>query len=123
MKRIKLFENFDTNNPLDVRDDIKTILYELEDDGYDVRFLAKVKPVGGYVEIDALDSSTDVDLFILWVTLPYDRIEPAYSSGSIKTDVERFLLLLRDHLDYINPKNIRLDKKENGLSNSITVKL
>jgi hypothetical protein len=122
MKRIKLFESFQSINPIEVRDDIKTILYELEDKGYDVEFKANVNAVGTglgaiamiggkNVDVDVLESSSDVAFFIIRVTLPYDKISSAYSSGSIKKDLERFVFLLRDHLDYIEPKNIRL---ENG---------
>lgn len=113
MKRIKLFESFNTNNPIEVRDDIKTILYELEDKGYDVEFKANVNDVGtGWgiknVDVDVLESSSDVAFFII---IPRVTLPSTYSSVSIKKDLERFVFLLRDHLDYIDPKNIRL---ENG---------
>lgn len=115
MKRIKLFESFNTNNPLDVRDDIKTILYELEDKGYDVEFKANVNAVGTRwtdvgknVDVDVLESSSDVAFFII---IPRVTLPSEYSSVSIKKDLERFVFILRDHLDYIDPKNIRL---ENG---------
>jgi hypothetical protein len=115
MKRIKLFESFNTNNPIEVRDDIKTILYELEDKGYDVEFKANVNAVetrwadiGRNVDVDVLESSSDVDFFII---IPRVTLPSTYSSVSIKKDLERFVFLLRDHLDYIDPKNIRI---ENG---------
>ena len=122
MKRIKLFESFNTNNPLDVRDDIKTILYELEDKGYDVEFKAHVTvqrvptSFGKNVDVDVLESSSDVAFFII---IPRVTLPSTYSSVSIKKDLERFVLLLRNHLDYIEPKNIRL---ENG-GKWISVKL
>ena len=41
MKRIKLFENFNVRNAIDIRDDIKSILYELEDVGLNPTLSAK----------------------------------------------------------------------------------
>ena len=117
MKRIKLFENFNTIDPIEVRDDIKTILYELEDNGYDVIFKAHVDNhfdvggnwIGDNVNVDEIVSTSNVKFFIIRVRPDVDKDFPKISD--IKKDLERFVFLLRDHLDYINPKNIRL---ENG---------
>jgi hypothetical protein len=56
MKRIKLFESFQSNNPIEVRDDIKSILYELEDNGYDVIFKVDGREIGR-VAISAINAS------------------------------------------------------------------
>ena len=140
MKRIKLFESFKSIDPIEVRDDIKTILYELEDAGLNPTLSANIiyssKNYGDTIDSDLLEdyltergNHYDKENYMryftinisrpgkLWIDeLPASRFHWKASrfhwKGSItpeiKQQMERFLVLLKEHLDYIDPKKIKM---------------
>ncbi len=115
MKRIKLFENFSVLNPIDVRDDIKSVLYELEDMGLDVSFNALVSITGTDIKVDAskIEPGHSVNLFTI------SARKNAEFTTDVKEKLKWFHELLIDHLDYINPKKIRLENAGRYISVSL----
>ncbi len=120
MKRIKLFENFNTKNPLDVRDDIKSILYELEDAGLNPTLKVNISlPHEKTIDSDQLenyltDPGTRVRYFKLEIET--DNGDVVRITPEIKEKLERFILLLREHLDYIDGENIKIQKNRFSIS-------
>ena len=132
MKRIKLFESFKSIDHIEVRDDIKTILYELEDAGLNPTLSANIiypsKNYGDTIDSDLLEdyltetgNHYDKENYIRWflinISRPGKLIDELPASrfhwkGSItpeiKQQMERFLVLLKEHLDYIDPKKIKM---------------
>lgn len=130
MKRIKLFENFNALNPIDVRDDIKSVLYELEDMGFDVSFNAHVSTPGNYID-DKIDASKIEEIepgkIVHFFTIIVKRKNTEFSNffpnvdelTDVKEKLKWFHELLTDHLDYINPKKIRLENAGRYISISL----
>ena len=136
MKRIKLFESFKSIDPIEVRDDIKSILYELEDAGLNptlnVNIIYPSKNYGDTIDSDLLEdyltetgNHYDKENYIRWFLinisrpgklivsfgdeLPASRFHWKSSiTPEIKQQMERFLVLLKEHLDYIDPKKIKM---------------
>jgi hypothetical protein len=113
MKRIKLFENFNTNNPLDVRDDIKSILYELEDAGLNPTLKVNISlPHEKTIDSDELENYLDTGAHVRYFKLEIetDNGDVVKITPEIKERLERFIILLREHLDYIDSENIKIQK-------------
>ena len=119
MKRIKLFENFNVLDPIEVRDDIKSVLYELTDLGVNINFQACV--VGPGTAWEAIKSAREIlaeDLESYLSENPTSKV--IFFSISVlgimatpSSDIESmkwFHELLTDHLDYIDPKKILFDE-------------
>ena len=118
MKRIKLFENFSVLNPIDVRDDIKSVLYELEDMGFDVIFNAHVSAPGNYLDekmdankMEEMEPGHIVNFFTILArkNAEFTNFLSDDELADVKEKLKWFYELLIDHLDYINPKKIRLE--------------
>ena len=113
MKRIKLFENFNTNNPLDVRDDIKSILYELDDIGFNPTLKVNISlPHEKTIDSDELENYLDTGAHVRYFKLEIetDNGDVVKITPEIKERLERFIILLREHLDYIDSENIKIQK-------------
>ena len=113
MKRIKLFENFNTNNPLDVRDDIKSILYELDDIGLNPTLKVNISlPHEKTIDSDELENYLDTGAHVRYFKLEIetDNGDVVKITPEIKERLERFIILLREHLDYIDSENIKIQK-------------
>lgn len=102
MKFIKLFESFGITTK-EVLEDIKTIAYILEDDGYDLSY--EVLERGKMVVVKIYLNKTEVGKSYLapYGLSPYD--DDYYRSKMVK-DGDRFLSLVREHLDYISKYDI-----------------
>ena len=155
MKRIKLFENFTEENTLsvegvlkrkeyanDVIEDIKSISYILEDEGFELKYLFAI-PYGdgliNYFEIEDYNRLTNnivvtsqKELKVLFIEKLVVKvtgntiINPNTFGNSLIEDklksVERYINLLKEHLDYINPDNISHGRSLGGNIN-IRIKL
>ena len=128
MKRIKLFESFNTIDPIEVRDDIKSILYELEDAGLNptlnVNIIYPSKNYGDTIDSDLLEdyltergNHYDKENYMRYFTINIwdsGKLKTLTYNGKssitpeIKQQMERFLVLLKEHLDYIDPKKIKM---------------
>lgn len=155
MKWIKLFENFTEENTLsvegvlkrkeyanDIIEDIKSISYILEDDGFELKYQFAI-PYGdglvNYFEIEDYNRLTNdivvtsqkelkvlmIDSIVVKVT-GNTIINPHTFVNSLSEDklksVERYINLLKEHLDYINPDNISQGRSLGGNIN-IKIKL
>ena len=92
MKFIKLFESFGIK-PVDVLEDIKSIAYILEDDGYDL--LYEVLERGKMVKVKIYFNGDEIRLY-----------GDDYYRSKLRSDGDRFLSLVREHLDYISKYDI-----------------
>ena len=128
MKRIKLFESFKSIDPIEVRDDIKSILYELEDAGLNptlnVNIIYPSKNYGDTIDSDLLEdyltergNHYDKENYMRYFTINIwdsGKLKTLTYNGKssitpeIKQQMERFLVLLKEHLDYIDPKKIKM---------------
>jgi len=130
--KIKLFESFQAINPIEVRDDIKSILYELEDAGLNPTLSANIiypsKNYGDTIDSDLLEdyitergNHYDKENYMRYFTInisrpgkliddmPFTRFHwKGTITPEIKQQMERFIILLREHLDYIDPKKIKM---------------
>ncbi len=100
MKFIKLFESFNMT-PEEILEDVKTIAYILEDDGYDISYEVKKY----IVTIKAYLNKSEVKKSHLapYGLSPYN--DDYFRSKRVK-DGDKFLSLLKEHLDYIPPGDI-----------------
>ena len=122
MKRIKLFENFEVLNPKEVMEDIKSIIYELEEYGFDISLGYYIwnSSYNGSKSGQKLDSrngfwskSDEVDARYIIIDIDnYDENTPSYHQDGLK--LKTFMNQLKSHLDYINPKKIM----DRGISQS-----
>jgi hypothetical protein len=146
MKWIKLFENFSDeiveNNKManEIVDDIKTISYLLEDEGFDIEYLFNAKSRNFATDLsfrvdeyNKLISSpnisgckpVNIDMVVVKIignsiTDPV-TFQKVLKKSDIKT-IDRYIDLLKEHLDYIDPENIT--KKKTLMGNmDIIVKL
>jgi len=134
MKWIKLFENFSDeiveNNKManEIVDDIKTISYLLEDEGFDIEYLFNAKSRNFATDLsfrvdeyNKLISSpnisgckpVNIDMVVVKIignsiTDPV-TFQKVLKKSDIKT-IDRYIDLLKEHLDYIDPKNITKKK-------------
>ena len=97
MKWIKLFESFNITTE-SVLDDVKSIAYILEDDGYYISY--EVKKWGKIITIKAYLNQSEVKKSYL---APYglSPYSDDYFRSKMVKDGDKFLSLLREHLDYI----------------------
>ena len=155
MKWIKLFENFTEENTLsvegvlkrkeyanDVIEDIKSISYILEDEGFELKYQFAI-PYGdglvNYFEIEDYNRWTNnivvtsqKELGVLMIHSVVVKvtgntiINPNTFGNSLSEDklksIERYINLLKEHLDYINPDNITQGRTLGGNIN-IKIKL
>lgn len=155
MKWIKLFENFTEENTLsvegvlkrkeyanDIIEDIKSISYILEDDGFELKYSFVIPHGDGlvnYFDIEDYNRLTNdivvtsqkelkvlmIDSIVVKVT-GNTIINPHTFGNSLSEDklksVERYINLLKEHLDYINPDNISQGRSLGGNIN-IKIKL
>lgn len=123
MKRIKLFESFNTKNTfgsfIDVRDDIKSILYELDDIGLNPTLKVNISLPHVYgmrryktIDSDELENYIDTGAHVRYFKLEIetDNGDVVKITPEIKERLERFIILLREHLDYIDSENIKIQK-------------
>jgi len=125
MKRIKLFESFQSNNLLDIKNDIESILYNIDDLGYDMKFDFHAEGFNSIscddIDIESLLSTYNksiesrkykpIERFIIGLKLPSDLDfsdgkDYQYHYNKLRKKLEWFLVLLKDHLDYIDPNHI-----------------
>jgi len=130
MKFIKLFENFSIdevkeNNKManDVVEDVKTISYLLEDEGFELKYSFRVSPGSSF-----LFTAFDVDEYNKLTNSPVLNAKPlkivriaikvigksivnpmtfqtVLRESDIKS-IDKYIELLKEHLDYIDPDNI-----------------
>ena len=105
MKRIKLFESFEVLNPKEVMEDIKSIIYELEEYGFDISL--------GYYNWDSKNGfwsryttkQGEIDSkYILIEINNSDEIISSHHQDDLK--LKTFMNKLKSHLDYIDTKKI-----------------
>ncbi len=136
MKHLKLFESFsiseiEENNKManDIVDDIKTISYILEEEGFELRYTFATKS-GNSFEVDEYNKiinshdfkSVNIDMVVVkiigrTITDPKTFQRTLTSSG--KETIERYINLLKEHLDYIDPNNITTQRSLIGHTNVI----
>lgn len=125
MKWIKLFESFIGTNPVEVYEDIKSITYELEDIGYDLEFFYILnidkthtnykEDQLGYnhakrIRCDSYDKSEYPRHNIVEIVID-SKMTTVYTPGAnrvISDDRDKFISLLKEHLDYIDTSGIRI---------------
>ena len=124
MKWIKLFENFSDeikeNNKFanDVVEDIKTISYLLEDEGFELKYSFRGEN-GSSFEVDEYNKLTNSHVLnakpvkigrIAVKVIGNSIVDPrtfqtVLRESDIKV-IDRYIDLLKEHLDYIEPENI-----------------
>ena len=153
MKWIKLFENFIEENTLSVDDvlkrkeyanevleDIKSISYILEDEGFELKYQYAIPYQTGlvnYFEIEDYNRWTNdivvtsqkelgvlmIDSVVVKVTgntiINPNTFQSSLSDDKLKS-IERYINLLKEHLDYINPDNITQGR---SLMGNINIKI
>lgn len=93
MKRIKLFEDY--HKVKDIREDIKSIFYILEDKGYEVEAIED--------SVLRIKISLETEQFISSTLGSSDsELNQGYVLRKFNSDVENFKTLVIDHLDYLN---------------------
>ena len=130
MKWIKFFEAFNSVDPVEVCEDIRSIAYELEDDGYEIsiKLLLDAKEwTVTRIDVEQYDKELMVPLAIIleigkdgksafalslaqrkMLSLAQRKMDPQIGAGEepnqktqVEEDIERFVELLETHLDYI----------------------
>lgn len=139
MKWIKLFDSFysfsreltddiieNNKNAIDVYEDIKTISYQLEDIGYDLKYYFSFGNLNRFEcdryienEMRYRPDFTDYDRFYNIKSIEIDIVcnkltpkLPFFNRKKVNLDINRFLNLLKEHLDYLNKINIVKDKDD-----------
>lgn len=93
MKRIKLFEDY--HKVKDIREDVKSIFYILEDKGYEVEAIED--------SVLRIKISLETQQFISSTLGSSDsELNQGYVLRKFNSDVENFKTLVIDHLDYLN---------------------
>ena len=137
MKRIKLFENFSDeiveNNKIanDLVEDIKTISYLLEENGFDLRYTfgSKYGDAINSFEVEEYNHMVNaghvepvmIDMIVvkaICATITDPITFQKVLNKSYLDAVDKYIDLLREHLDYINPDNI---SKERSLMGNINI--
>lgn len=141
MKWIKLFENFSDeiveNNKManDVVEDIKTISYLLEDEGFELKY--SFRGEFGSFEVDEYNKLANSQSFPgVFKPVKIGRIaikvvgksivnpmtfQTVLRESDIKS-IDKYINLLKEHLDYIDPDNITTQISLMGNTN-IVIKL
>ncbi len=137
MKRIKLFENFSDeiveNNKMsnDVVEDIKTISYLLEDEGFELKYSFRAEN-GSSFEVDEYNKLTNnpvlnakpvkigrIAVKVIGNSITDPRTFQQTLTNKAKEIIERYIDLLKEHLDYIEPENITTQISLMGYMNII----
>lgn len=114
MKWIKFFEAFNSVDPVEVCEDIRSIAYELEDDGYEIsiKLLLDAKEwTVTRIDVEQYDKELMAPLAIILeirkdgksafeLSLAQTRDDRSQKT-QVEEDIERFVELLETHLDYI----------------------
>ena len=124
MKWIKIFEKFNVVNPVEIYEDIKTISYVLEDIGYDLdyHYILNIDKSHtdykesqlGYnaakrVRCDSYNESEYPIHKIVDILIGVDVSDSKMTTNRIvSVDRDRFISLLKEHLDYIDTTGIRI---------------
>jgi hypothetical protein len=136
MKHLKLFENFTDeifeNNKIanDLVEDIKTISYLLEDEGFELRYSFGVKGVSFEVdEYNKLINSPvlnakpvkigSISVKVIGNSITDPKTFQQTLTNKSKEIIERYIGLLKEHLDYIDPENISKELSLMGNMNII----
>lgn len=122
MKWIKFFEAFNSLDLVEVCEDIRSIAYELEDDGYEIniKLLLDAKEWVTRIDVEQYDKELMTPIAIILqikyqtkyqkvsafaLSLAQKKMLSPYLFSNQKTqveeDIERFVELLETHLDYI----------------------
>ena len=106
MKWIKLFEKFGKLDPNEVLEDIKAIDYELDDYDFEYQFIIPGEPdlilmPDEYNRL--LDSGLDIKCKTIFIKI---NTNYKFSEDKCFDDINRFISLLKEHLDYVDPKRI-----------------
>ena len=124
MKWIKLFENFSDeiveNNKManDIVEDIKTISYLLEDEGFELKYSFRAE-TGSSFEVDEYNKLINSPVLnakpvkigrIAIKVIGKSIVNPmtfqtVLRESDIKS-IDKYINLLKEHLDYIDPDNI-----------------
>ena len=110
MKYLKLFESFYTKEAVEVYEDIKSILYLLQDDGYDFNLKYIVKKWDSYSNryslknYDCANGPIELDSTSEFYIGIFIDVFDNGAGESFKDDVERFFEILKDHLSYIDSR-------------------
>lgn len=114
MKWIKFFEAFNSVDPVEVCEDIRSIAYELEDDGYEIsiKLLLDAKEwTVTRIDVEQYDKELMAPLAIILEIRKYGKSafelslaqtrDDRSQKTQVEEDIERFVELLETHLDYI----------------------
>ena len=115
MKWIKFFEAFNSLDLVEVCEDIRSIAYELEDDGYEIsiKLLLDAKEwTVTRIDVEQYDEELMVPLAIILeirkdgksafaLSLAQRKMDQQNQKTQVNEDIERFVELLETHLDYI----------------------
>lgn len=119
MKWIKFFEAFNSVDPVEVCEDIRSIAYELEDDGYEIniKLLLDAKEWVTRIDVEQYDKELMTPIAIILqikYQTKYQKVSAFALSlaqkkmlsqpnqkTQVEEDIERFVELLETHLDYI----------------------
>ena len=110
MKYLKLFESFYTKEATDVYEDIKSILYLLQDDGYDFNLKYIIKKWYSYnnkyllKDYDCTNGPIELDSVSEFYIGIFIDVFNNDNNESFKDDIERFFEILKDHLNYIDSR-------------------
>ena len=134
MKHLKLFENFSDeiieNNKFanDVVEDIKTISYLLEDEGFELKY--SFRGESGFFEVDEYNNNSQVlnakpvkigriAVKVIGNSITDTKTFQRTLTNKSKEIIERYIDLLKEHLDYIEPENITTQISLMGYMNII----
>lgn len=119
MKWIKFFEAFNSLDLVEVCEDIRSIAYELEDDGYEIniKLLLDAKEWVTRIDVEQYDKELMTPIAIILqikYQTKYQKVSAFALSlaqkkmlsqpnqkTQVEEDIERFVELLETHLDYI----------------------
>ena len=119
MKWIKFFEAFNSVDPVEVCEDIRSIAYELEDDGYEIniKLLLDAKEWVTRIDVEQYDKELMTPIAIILqikYQTKYQKVSAFALSlaqkkmlsqpnqkTQVEEDIESFVELLETHLDYI----------------------
>lgn len=110
MKYLKLFESFNTKEATEVYEDIKSILYLLQDDGYDFNLKYIIKKWDSYnnkyllKDYDCANGPIELDSTSEFYIGIFIDVFNNNNNESFKDDIERFFEILKDHLNYIDSR-------------------
>ena len=138
MKHLKLFENFSDeiieNNKFanDVVEDIKTISYILEEEGFELKYSFRAENFSHFHEVDEYNKLTNnpvlnakpvkigrIAVTVIGNSIVNPKTFQQTLTNKSKEIIERYIDLLKEHLDYIEPENITTQISLMGYMNII----